>query len=82
MHIYLQGMKRFNARKAVLQELTAKKLFVEVKDNPMVVPICSRSKDVVEPLIKPQWYIIRINFHSCNLLIYCMSKKKTFHTIK
>lgn len=23
----------------------------------MVVPICSRSKDVVEPLIKPQWYI-------------------------
>lgn len=23
----------------------------------MVVPICSRSKDVVEPLLKPQWYV-------------------------
>ncbi|XP_051153202.1 valine--tRNA ligase isoform X1 [Leptopilina boulardi] len=51
------GMKRFHARKAILKELTERKLFVEVKDNPMVVPICSRSKDVVEPLIKPQWYI-------------------------
>jgi valyl-tRNA synthetase len=26
------------------------------KDNPMVVPVCSRSKDIVEP-IKPQWYV-------------------------
>ena len=23
----------------------------------MVVPVCSRSKDIVEPLIKPQWYV-------------------------
>ncbi|XP_033219873.1 valine--tRNA ligase isoform X2 [Belonocnema kinseyi] len=51
------GMKRFHARKAIIKELTERKLFVEIKDNPMVVPICSRSKDVVEPLIKPQWYI-------------------------
>ena len=50
-------MKRFHARKAIIKELTDKKLFVEIKDNPMVVPICSRSKDIVEPLIKPQWYI-------------------------
>ncbi|VDP53037.1 unnamed protein product [Schistosoma margrebowiei] len=27
------------------------------KDNPVVVPICSRSKDNVEPLLKPQWYL-------------------------
>ncbi|VDP54758.1 unnamed protein product [Schistosoma margrebowiei] len=27
------------------------------KDNPVVVPICSRSKDIVEPLLKPQWYL-------------------------
>ena len=52
---FLQGMKRFHARKAVLQELINRKLFVEMMDNPMVVPMCSRSKDVVEPLIKPQW---------------------------
>lgn len=23
----------------------------------MVVPVCSRSKDIVEPLLKPQWYV-------------------------
>uniref|UniRef100_A0A8C7CHV8 valine--tRNA ligase n=1 Tax=Oncorhynchus kisutch TaxID=8019 RepID=A0A8C7CHV8_ONCKI len=29
----------------------------ESKDNPMVVPVCSHSKDIVEPLLKPQWYV-------------------------
>lgn len=51
------GMKRFDARKAVLAALTAKGLYRETKDNPMVVPMCSRSKDIVEPIIKPQWYV-------------------------
>ncbi|XP_067001148.2 valine--tRNA ligase isoform X2 [Anabrus simplex] len=51
------GMKRFHARKAVIQSLKELGLYRETLNNPMVVPICSRSKDVVEPLIKPQWYI-------------------------
>ncbi|CAH2314327.1 valine--tRNA ligase [Pelobates cultripes] len=51
------GMKRFEARKAVLDALKEKGVFKEIKDNPMVVPICSRSKDIVEPLLKPQWYV-------------------------
>ncbi|XP_058803895.1 valine--tRNA ligase isoform X2 [Phymastichus coffea] len=51
------GMKRFYARQAIIKELTDRSLFVEIKDNAMVVPICSRSKDIVEPLIKPQWYV-------------------------
>uniref|UniRef100_A0A8C9RSQ2 Valine--tRNA ligase n=1 Tax=Scleropages formosus TaxID=113540 RepID=A0A8C9RSQ2_SCLFO len=51
------GTKRFEARNAVLQALKDKGLFKEVKDNPMVVPVCSRSKDIVEPLLKPQWYV-------------------------
>lgn len=51
------GMKRFDARKAILAALQEKGLYKETKDNPMVVPICSRSKDIVEPLIKPQWYV-------------------------
>uniref|UniRef100_A0AAQ6A519 valine--tRNA ligase n=1 Tax=Amphiprion ocellaris TaxID=80972 RepID=A0AAQ6A519_AMPOC len=51
------GMKRFEARKAVLQSLKDRGLFKEIKDNPMVVPVCSRSKDIVEPLLKPQWYV-------------------------
>lgn len=51
------GMKRFHARKAIIEALTEKNLLVEIKDNPMVVPMCSRSKDIVEPMIKPQWYV-------------------------
>ncbi|XP_042234806.1 valine--tRNA ligase-like [Homarus americanus] len=51
------GMKRFEARKAVLEALQEKGLYVETKDNPMVVPVCSRSKDIIEPMIKPQWYV-------------------------
>uniref|UniRef100_A0A8K9UWN5 valine--tRNA ligase n=1 Tax=Oncorhynchus mykiss TaxID=8022 RepID=A0A8K9UWN5_ONCMY len=51
------GMKRFEARKAVLQALKDRGQFKESKDNPMVVPVCSRSKDIVEPLLKPQWYV-------------------------
>uniref|UniRef100_A0A3P8WTC0 Valine--tRNA ligase n=1 Tax=Cynoglossus semilaevis TaxID=244447 RepID=A0A3P8WTC0_CYNSE len=51
------GMKRFEARKAVLQALMDRGHFKEIKDNPMVVPVCSRSKDIVEPLMKPQWYV-------------------------
>ncbi|KAJ8392935.1 hypothetical protein AAFF_G00071390 [Aldrovandia affinis] len=51
------GMRRFDARKAVLQALKDRGQFKEIKDNPMVVPVCSRSKDIVEPLLKPQWYV-------------------------
>jgi len=51
------GMKRFDARTAVLSALQDKNLYRGSKDNPMVVPICSRSKDIIEPLLKPQWYV-------------------------
>jgi len=51
------GMKRFDARKAVLAALTELNLFKGTQENPMVVPICSRSNDVVEPLLKMQWYV-------------------------
>lgn len=50
-------MKRFDARLAVLSALDKLGLYRGTADNPMVVPICSRSKDIVEPLIKPQWYV-------------------------
>ncbi|XP_054714307.1 valine--tRNA ligase-like [Uloborus diversus] len=51
------GMKRFEARRKVLAALKSKGLYRETKDNPMAVPICSRSKDIVEPLLKIQWYV-------------------------
>lgn len=51
------GMKRFECRKSILIALKEKGLYKDTINNPMVVPFCSRSKDVVEPIIKPQWYV-------------------------
>jgi valyl-tRNA synthetase len=52
-----QGQKRFDARKTVVEELKKKGLYVETVDHEMTLRICSRSKDVIEPLLKPQWYV-------------------------
>ncbi|XP_077645041.1 valine--tRNA ligase [Lonchura striata] len=52
-----QGMPRFQARRALLDTLKALGLFRGVSENPMVVPICSRSKDVLEPRAVPQWFV-------------------------
>jgi len=52
-----QGMKRFHARNGVIKALTEAGLFVETKDNPMQIPICSKSGDIIEPVLKPQWWV-------------------------
>ncbi|CAK1580629.1 unnamed protein product [Parnassius mnemosyne] len=51
------GKKRFHVRREIIKTLEQLKLYKETKDHAMVVPLCSRSKDVVEPMLKPQWYI-------------------------
>ncbi|XP_071276610.1 valine--tRNA ligase isoform X7 [Agelaius tricolor] len=51
------GMPRFQARRALLETLKERGLFRGVTENPMVVPICSRSKDVLEPRAVPQWFV-------------------------
>lgn len=51
------GMRRFHARVAVVQALKDAGLYVETKDNPMQIPICSKSGDVIEPILKPQWWV-------------------------
>ncbi|KAL1662176.1 hypothetical protein GGF50DRAFT_128956 [Schizophyllum commune] len=48
------GMPRFKARVEVVKALEAAGLFVEKKDNPMQIPICSESGDVIEPIPKPR----------------------------
>jgi valyl-tRNA synthetase len=52
-----QGQKRFDVRYTVVTALEEKGLFVKKVDNPMKVPICSRSGDVIEPIMKPQWWM-------------------------
>ncbi|OQE26834.1 hypothetical protein PENSTE_c005G03568 [Penicillium steckii] len=51
------GEKRFNARYGVIEELKKLGLYTKQEPNKMVVPICSRSGDIVEPLLKPQWWM-------------------------
>lgn len=52
-----KGMKRFIARRVVVEELEKLGLYVETKDNAMSIPLCSKSKDVIEPKMKPQWWV-------------------------
>ncbi|KDO61636.1 hypothetical protein CISIN_1g001289mg [Citrus sinensis] len=52
-----EGMPRFKAREAVNEALKKKGLYRGAKDNEMRLGLCSRSNDVVEPMIKPQWYV-------------------------
>ena len=51
------GEKRFNARYGVIEELKKLGLYTKQESNKMIVPICSRSGDIVEPLLKPQWWM-------------------------
>jgi len=48
---------RFDCREAIITALKEKDLFRDKTENPMSIPICSRSGDVIEPLVKPQWYV-------------------------
>ncbi|WAR30322.1 SYVC-like protein [Mya arenaria] len=51
------GMKRFEAREKVAQMLQEKGLFRGKQPHSLVLPICQRSGDIIEPRIKEQWYI-------------------------
>ena len=50
-------MKRFHARVAVVKALQERGLYIEQKDNPMQIPVCSKSGDIIEPVLKPQWWV-------------------------
>ncbi|KAK3695526.1 mitochondrial valyl-tRNA synthetase [Podospora appendiculata] len=52
-----QGQKRFDARYTVVQELTKLGLYVKKEPNNMVIPLCEKSKDVIEPIMKPMWWV-------------------------
>lgn len=52
-----EGQKRFDARYKVIEALKEKGLYVKWENNPMTVPLCTKSKDVIEPLLKPQWWM-------------------------
>ncbi|XP_037329260.2 valine--tRNA ligase, mitochondrial isoform X1 [Pungitius pungitius] len=54
---WLKGVKRFDARQMIVDALVEKGLFREKKTHPMTLPVCSRSGDIIEPLLKKQWFV-------------------------
>lgn len=52
-----KGQKRFDVRYTIQDDLKAKGLYVDKKDNAMTVPLCDKSKDIIEPIMKPQWWV-------------------------
>jgi valyl-tRNA synthetase len=52
-----QGMDRFVARKAVIKDLEAQGLLIEIKPHKLMLPICARTGQVVEPMLTDQWFV-------------------------
>lgn len=52
-----RGMDRFVARKAVVADLEAIGALVEVKKHKLMVPICTRTGQVIEPMLTDQWFV-------------------------
>ena len=51
------GMDRYEARKAIVKELEDQGLLVKIESHVHNVGTHDRCKTVVEPLIKPQWFV-------------------------
>mmetsp|Transcript_34869 Transcript_34869/g.67419 ORF Transcript_34869/g.67419 Transcript_34869/m.67419 type:complete len:1020 (-) Transcript_34869:166-3225(-) len=52
-----KGMRRFVVREKIIEELKEKGLYEGKGENKMVLGFCSRSGDVVEPVLRPQWWV-------------------------
>ncbi|WP_319470899.1 valine--tRNA ligase [uncultured Pseudodesulfovibrio sp.] len=52
-----QGMSVLEARKAVMADLEAEGLVVEVVDHDHSVGVCYRCKSVIEPHVSTQWFV-------------------------
>lgn len=51
------GKKRFDVRELIIVELEKLGLYRGKAANKMALGLCSRSKDVIEPVLRPQWYV-------------------------
>ncbi|PKU28846.1 valine--trna mitochondrial [Limosa lapponica baueri] len=51
------GVHRFVAREQVVAALAQRGLYRGSQDHAMTLPMCSRSGDVIEYLLKSQWFL-------------------------
>eukprot|EP01022_Parablepharisma_sp_SALTPOND_P000803 TRINITY_DN105074_c1_g1_i1.p1 TRINITY_DN105074_c1_g1~~TRINITY_DN105074_c1_g1_i1.p1 ORF type:complete len:1027 (+),score=129.76 TRINITY_DN105074_c1_g1_i1:1225-4305(+) len=52
-----KGMKRFEARTAIFKALEKMGMIKGKTKNVMTIAKCQRSGDIIEPMIKPQWWV-------------------------
>lgn len=51
------GQKRFSARESMKNELSSRGLLRNIKSHKLNLPVCTRSKDIIELLDRPQWFV-------------------------
>jgi len=52
-----RGLDRFAARKLIVKALEDQGLLVEVKKHKLMVPRCTRTGQVIEPMLTDQWFV-------------------------
>eukprot|EP01006_Ploeotia_vitrea_P054475 TRINITY_DN67889_c8_g2_i1.p1 TRINITY_DN67889_c8_g2~~TRINITY_DN67889_c8_g2_i1.p1 ORF type:complete len:1124 (+),score=661.45 TRINITY_DN67889_c8_g2_i1:467-3838(+) len=52
-----KGMGRFDVRTKIIDDIKALGLYRGKEPNKMTLGQCSRSKDIVEPIVRPQWWV-------------------------
>jgi valyl-tRNA synthetase len=52
-----RGLDRYEARKAVVADIEAEGLMIEVEDKVIMQPFGDRSNVVIEPMLTDQWYV-------------------------
>lgn len=52
-----QGVERENARSVVVDALRACGALRGQRSHPATIPVCQRTGDIIEPMLKQQWYL-------------------------
>ena len=52
-----EGMMRFDVRVQIAKDLEEMGLYKGIEPNPMRIGKCAKTGDIIEPLIKPQWWV-------------------------
>jgi valyl-tRNA synthetase len=52
-----RGLDRFAARKQIVADLETLGLLIEIKPHKLMVPRCTRTGQIIEPMLTDQWFV-------------------------
>jgi len=52
-----RGLDRFEARRQIVADLQALGLLAETRKHKLMVPVCTRTGQIVEPMLTDQWFV-------------------------